>query len=90
MNVSRKIITSYPPKLSVRGAKQDARLALPAIGRLWPSGDDDGDDEYHDVDDDGGEGDGDNDCPDQDKGGAHHLEPLTPDKVEPTVTFSVV
>ena len=53
-------------------------------------GDDDGDDEYHDVDDDGGEGDGDNDCPDQDKGGAHHLEPLTPDKVEPKVTFSVV
>ena len=44
MCVSQKIITSYPPELSAGGAKQDARKALPAVGRLWPS-DDDGDDD---------------------------------------------
>ena len=49
------------------------------------------DDDDDDGDDDGGvdERDGDNDCPDQDRGVAHRLEPLTPDKVEPTATFSV-
>ena len=52
--------------------------------------DDDGDNEDDNVVDDGrgGERDGDYDCPDQDRGAAHRLEPLTPDKVEPTVTFS--
>ena len=52
--------------------------------------DDDGDNEDDNVVDDGrgGERDGDNDCPDQDRGVAHRLEPLTPDKVEPRVTFS--
>ena len=39
----KKIITS---KLSAGGAKQDVRQALPAVSRLWPSGDDDdGDDD---------------------------------------------
>ena len=52
-------------------------------------GDNDEDDEDEDGDDDdGGERDGDNDSPDQDRGVAHRLEPLTPDKVEPRVTFS--
>ena len=38
------------------GAKRDARQALPAIGRLWPSDDNDGDDDYdNDGDDDGSE-----------------------------------
>ena len=48
--MSRKIITFYSPELSARGAKQDARLALPAIGRLWPSGNDDYDDGICDYD----------------------------------------
>ena len=39
--VSQKIITSYPSELSVAGAKPDACQALPAVGRLWPSDDDD-------------------------------------------------
>ena len=38
--LSRKMITSYPPGLSAKGAKWDACWALPAIGRLWPSDDD--------------------------------------------------
>ena len=50
--LSRKMITS---QLSARGAKRDARQALPAVGRLWPS-DDDGDDA--DDDDDNDEDDG--------------------------------
>ena len=45
-----------PPKLSTKGAKWDARLAVPAVCRLWPSDDYDEDDleeeEEDDVDDD--------------------------------------
>ena len=44
-------------ELNAGGAKWAARKALPAIGRLWPSDDDDGDDdnsdESHRSDDDG-------------------------------------
>ena len=47
--MSQKIITSYPPELSAGGAKQDARKALPAVGRLWPSDDDDDDDDDDDA-----------------------------------------
>ena len=38
-----------PSELSAGGAKRDARQALPAVGRLWPS-DDDGHDDGNDND----------------------------------------
>ena len=34
-----------PSELSAGGAKRDACQALPAVGRLWPSNDDDGDEQ---------------------------------------------
>ena len=49
MCVSRKIITSYPPQLSTGGAKRDAREALPAVGRLWPSDDNGDNDEHNEI-----------------------------------------
>ena len=61
--MSRKIITSYPPKLSARGAKRDTRWALPAEVLLWPSDDGDDDDcDDDDCDDDDCDDDDDDDC----------------------------
>ena len=44
--LSRKIITF---QLSAGGAKLDVCLALPAVGRLWPSVNDEDDDKSYDL-----------------------------------------
>ena len=46
------MITSYQPKLRAVGAKRNARKALPAVGRLCPSKDDDVVDDNDDYGDD--------------------------------------